>query len=261
MQELLSIGEYYASGENTLNVFDGYFGTSMKFLNFFLSALKPNDLAALSCGLTEVVLAVGDVLFEAGEQPEAICFPGGACISLVTIMSDGRTIENATVGRESAVGLMEALTDRPSMSRSFAQIGGSAIRLSAAAFRARMLQSPALAHLALLHVRANAVQAEQGVACNAAHDVSGRLSRWLLMTQDRVGAKTFPLTQEYMAVMTGVQRSTVSLAASALKKHCLIDYSRGSVTIVDRAGLERQACECYGIIGSQFEDLRATAAN
>jgi CRP-like cAMP-binding protein len=128
----------------------------------------------------------------------------------------------------------------------------------AALFRARMLKSPALAQLTLLHVRANAVQAEQGVACNAAHDVPARLSSWLLMTQDRVGAKTFPLTQDYMAVMTGVQRSTVSLAASALKKRGVIDYSRGVVNILDRAGLERHACECYGIVGSQFEGLRAT---
>ena len=126
--------------------------------------------------------------------------------------------------------------------------------------RSQMLKSPTLAQLTLLHVRANSVQAEQGVACNAAHDVTARLSRWLLMTHDRVGANTFPLTQDYMAVMTGVQRSTVSLAASSLKKRGVIDYSRGVVTILDRVGLARQACECYGIIGSQFEALRASAA-
>ena len=230
----------------------------MKLLNFLLSALEPDDLAALSPSLTEVVLVVGDVIFEPGEQPDAIYFPGGACISIVTIMSDGRAVENTTVGRESAAGLMEAITDQPATARAFAQIGGSAIRAPAALFRARMLQSPPLAALTLRHVRANSVQAEQGVACNAAHDVSARLSRWLLMTHDRVGSKTFPLTQDYMAVMTGVQRSTVSLAASALKKRGVIDYSRGQVTILDRPGLLRQACECYGVIGSQFEGLRVS---
>lgn len=230
----------------------------MKLLNFLLSALEPDDLAALSPSLTEVVLVVGDVIFEPGEQPDAIYFPGGACISIVTIMSDGRAVENTTVGRDSAAGLMEAITDQPATARAFAQIGGSAIRAPAALFRARMLQSPPLAALTLRHVRANSVQAEQGVACNAAHDVSARLSRWLLMTHDRVGSKTFPLTQDYMAVMTGVQRSTVSLAASALKKRGVIDYSRGQVTILDRPGLLRQACECYGVIGSQFEGLRVS---
>jgi CRP-like cAMP-binding protein len=233
----------------------------VKLLNFLLSALEPDDLAALSPGLTEIVLAPGEVIFEPGQQPDTIHFPGGACVSIVTIMSDGRAVENTTVGRESAAGLMEAITNRPATARAFAQIGGGAMRLSAALFRARMLQSPALAQLTLLHVRANAVQAEQGVACNAAHDVAARLARWLLMTQDRVGAKTFPLTQDYMAVMTGVQRSTVSLAASALKKQGVIDYSRGQVSILDRAGLQRHACECYGVIGSQFEDLRASVGN
>jgi CRP-like cAMP-binding protein len=206
--------------------------------------------------LTEVVLDKGSVLFEPGEVPDTICFPGGACISIVTILADGRTVENTTVGRESAAGLIEALTERPATARAFAQIGGGAMRVPALLFRTRMLRSPALAQLSLLHVRANSIQAEQGVACNAAHDVPARLSRWLLMTQDRVGSRTFPLTQDYMAVMTGVQRSTVSLAASALKRRGVIDYSRGLVTILDRAALQRQACECYGIIGSQFEDLR-----
>jgi CRP-like cAMP-binding protein len=233
----------------------------VKLLNFLLSALESDDLAALSPGLTEIVVNSGEVIFEPGEQPDAIYFPGGACISIVTIMSDGRAVENTTVGRESAAGLIEAITNRPATARAFAQIAGGAMRMSATLFRTRMLQSPALAQLALLHVRANAVQAEQGVACNVAHDVSARLSRWLLMTQDRVGGRSFPLTQDYMAVMTGVQRSTVSLAASALKKHGVIDYSRGQVTVVDRPGLLRHACECYGIIGSQFEDLRASVGD
>jgi CRP-like cAMP-binding protein len=232
----------------------------VKLLNFLLAALHPDDLAALSQGLTEVSVALGEVVFEPGQQPEAIYFPGGACISIVTMLADGRSVETTTVGRESAAGLMEAITHRPATGRGFAQIGGGAARMPAAFFRARMLQSPTLAELALLHLRANAIQAEQGVACNAAHDVPARLSRWLLMTQDRVGASTFPLTQEYMAVMTGVQRSTVSLAASALKKRGVIDYSRGSLSILDRAALERHACECYAIIGAQFESLRGQAA-
>jgi CRP-like cAMP-binding protein len=233
----------------------------VKLLNFLLSALEPEDLAALSPGLTEIVLGSGEVLFEPGQQPDSVYFPGGACLSVVTILADGRTVENTSVGRESAVGLMEAITHRPATARAFAQIAGGAMRAPAALFRSRMLHSPALAQLTLLHVRANSVQAEQGVACNVAHDVPARLSRWLLMTQDRVGSKTFPLTQEYMAVMTGVQRSTVSLAASALKMRGVIDYSRGLVTILDRVSLERQACECYGIIGSQFEDLRVSAVH
>jgi CRP-like cAMP-binding protein len=230
-------------------------------LNFLLSALKPEDLAALSPGLTEVVLEKNQVVFEPGEIPDTIYFPSGACLSIVTILADGRTVESASVGRESAVGLLEGVALQPATSRAFAQVPGSAMRLSAALYRARMAESQALTHLTLLHARANTVQAEQGLACNTAHDVPARLARWLLMTQDRVGSKSFPLTQDYMAIMTGVQRSTVSLAASALKQRNLIDYSRGQVTILDRPALLRQACECYGIIDAQFESLRALAGD
>jgi CRP-like cAMP-binding protein len=114
--------------------------------------------------------------------------------------------------------------------------------------------------LTLRYARANGLQAEQGVACNIAHEVHGRLARWLLMTQDRVGAPTFPLTQEYMSVMTGVQRSTVSVMAGTLKKAGVISYSRGFVTILNRDALIAHACECYGVVGRQFEALRAVAA-
>src|SRR3978361_276854 len=129
--------------------------------------------------MTEGVLGAGEVLFEPGNRPDAVYFPGGACISVVTILADGRTVENATVGRESAAGLMEAITERPATARAFAQIGGGAMRVPAPLSRSGMQQSPTRAHLTLLHVRANGVQAEQGVACNAAHEVPARLARWL----------------------------------------------------------------------------------
>jgi CRP-like cAMP-binding protein len=228
----------------------------VQLLNFFLSALEPDDLAALSPRMSEVALGVAQVLFETGDKVDTVYFPGSACVSLVVVMRDGKAVETSTVGRESAVALINVMTDQPSPIRAFAQIGGSAMRVSAAAYRARLLASPKLMALSLNHVRATALQAEQGVACNITHGVHGRLARWLLMTQDRVGADSFPLTQEYMAVMTGVQRSTVSTMAGALKKAGVIDYSRGNLRIRDRAALLKHACECYSIVGEQFEELR-----
>lgn len=206
--------------------------------------------------MEEVSLHQAQVIFETDELVDAIYFPGSACISIVTLMADGKAVETATVGRESAVALLDAITGQPTRARHFAQVPGSATRVPAAAFNARMHESHDLLMLTLRHARAIGVQAEQGVACNATHDVHGRLARWLLMTEDRVGAPRFPLTQEYMAVMTGVQRSTVSVMAAALKKAGVIDYSRGSVTIRDRAGLVEHACECYGVVAHQFESLR-----
>lgn len=229
----------------------------MHFRNFLLAAMSPADLAAFGKGLTEVSLVRGETLSEPGDTIDDIYFPSSACVSIITVMKNGSAVEAATIGRESAVGLIDAITGQPADMRTFVQVAGSALRLSAAAYRARMLQSNDLLALTLDHVRATALQAEQGVACNVAHDVHGRLARWLLMTQDRTGVASFPLTQEYMAVMTGVQRSTVSMVAAGYKKAGLISYSRGDVTIVDRTGLERQACECYAVVGAAFERLRA----
>ncbi|MBU1374362.1 MAG: Crp/Fnr family transcriptional regulator [Alphaproteobacteria bacterium] len=228
----------------------------MEFRNFLLAALRPEDAAALIPRLKEVTLSNGKVLFEKGDTVDALYFPSSACISVVAELRDGKTVEIATVGRESAAGLLDVLTERPSANRAFVQIAGAAFSLPAADFRERLRESPALMRLVLLHVRANARQAETAVACNVTHTADSRLARWLLMTQDRIGAAAFPLTQDYMAVMTGVQRSTVSLMAAGLKKAGIIDYSRGHVTIVDRPRLVAHACECYETVHSQFESLR-----
>lgn len=228
----------------------------MKLLNFLLSALDTADLQPLSPHLEEVSFSPSEVLFEVGDIVDAIYFPGSAGISIVTILSDGKAVETSTVGRESGVGLLDALTELPARTRIFCQIPGSAMRLPAAVFRRRLAESPALLRLTLLHARATSIQAEQGVACNITHEVQGRLARWLLMTQDRVGAARFPLTQEYMAVMTGVQRSTVSVMAGNLKKAGVIDYVRGQVVIRDREALIRHACECYTVVSQEFEALR-----
>ncbi len=109
--------------------------------------------------------------------------------------------------------------------------------------------------LLLRHAAAEVLQAEQSVACNALHEATARLARWLLMTSDRTGGAIFPLTQDYMAIMVGLQRSTVSLMASALKDEGLIGYTRGTVEIRDREGLETRACECYRVIRGAYEAL------
>jgi CRP-like cAMP-binding protein len=231
----------------------------LQLLNFFLTAMQPTDRDALGHDLAEVALAVGDVLFEPGQPVDWIYFPGSACVSVVTLMMDGKAVETATVGRESAVALLDAITARASPSRIFTQIHGSAMRLRASAFIEQFRASPNLHDLTLRHARSQALQAEQGVACNATHTVHSRLARWLLMTHDRVGTVTFPLTQDYMAIMAGVQRTTISVAASELKAAGVIDYVRGRVTILDRHGLERQACECYGVVARQYLSLQGGA--
>jgi CRP-like cAMP-binding protein len=171
-------------------------------------------------------------------------------------MRDGRYVETSTVGQESGVALLDAVTGEAVQSRVFAQIGGGAIRLDAVALRRRLAHSPVLLGLFMRHARANGLQSEQNVACNATHDIEQRLAKWLLMTADRVGSDRFMLTQDYMAVMTGSQRTTVSAAATRLKAARMVAYTRGQVTILDRAGLSARACECYAHVRGLFENLR-----
>ena len=228
----------------------------MEYRNFFLAALRPDDIAALEPRLKEVTLTIGQVLVEPNDEIHTLYFPSSACISVVAQMRDGKTLEIATVGRESAASLLDVMSGAASGTRLFVQIAGAGLSLPAAAFRARLQESPALMQLALAHVRATVRQAETGVACNLAHTTDNRLARWLLMTQDRVGSEIFPLTQDLMAIMTGAQRSTISQLASSLKIAGVIDYARGQVTVVDRARLIEHACECYDTVNEVFEDLR-----
>lgn len=207
----------------------------------------------------EVTFVPGQVLFEVGDTAENVYFPSSAVISVVTVMEDGRSAESHTIGRESGVGLVNAAGEVPVQSRVFAQIGGAALRLPATSLRRRLFVSPTLTSHLMRHVHASLLQAQQFTACNVLHPADQRLARWLLMTADRTGSPSFSLTQEYMAVMTGVQRTTVSSLANAFKERGLIRYSRGHVEILDESGLRAASCECAKVVRRQFEDLEAEA--
>ena len=231
----------------------------MYFRNFLLRALPEEDTAYLTPHLREVSLSRGQALYEPGDTVETLYFASSACISVVSVMRDGRIVETTTVGRESAPGLLDAVTGLPATSRIFVQVAGAALALPSAVFRRRLGESPGLVNLTFRHARALSQQAELGVGCNLAHSADGRLARWLLMTQDRIGSDLLPLTQDYLAVMTGVQRTTVSLMAAALKRAKIVAYSRGQLTILDRPALVERACDCYVLSERQFEGLREAA--
>ena len=202
--------------------------------------------------LSEVSLQRGEVVFPDGGPVSHVYFPSSAVLSVVTVMRDGRYVESNTIGREGGAGLLDAASDAHSYHRVFAQVPGSAIRLPAEAFRKRLSESPEFARLLFRHAFADAAQTQQFVACNVTHNAEQRLARWLLMTADRTGTRAFSLTQEYMAVMTGVQRTTVSAMASDFKDRGLIRYSRGHLEILDLAGLKMVACECAEVAHDLF---------
>jgi CRP-like cAMP-binding protein len=159
------------------------------------------------------------------------------------------------VGRESAVGLLAALGRSPATSRTFTQIAGEAVRLSAARLRSRAEASSHLRQVLVRHSLANLAQAHQSVACNALHGVTERLIRWLLMSQDRTASDVVRLTQQYLATMVGVQRTTITEALGELAAAGLIRTGRGHVEILDRARMEARVCECYETCQSNLERL------
>ncbi len=229
----------------------------MNFRNQVLSAISKADMAALMPAMVEATWGPGQLLYEVGGPVTEAHFPSSAGLSVVGVMDDGTAVECATVGFEGAVGLLPALSGGVSSSRTFVQLAGAGISIPAAALRRRAAESPALVDLLLRFAQAVIAQEEQSVACNALHDNEPRLARWILQNQDRLNARILPLTQEYLAIMLGVQRTTVSAAASRLRAEGLIRYRRGNLEILDRAGLERRACECYATVRRLRERLLA----
>lgn len=203
------------------------------------------DSEALGPFLEAISLASGDVLFEPGAPVEWVYFPLTSVLSIVNVMKDGRTVESDTVGNESVVGVLNALGSRVAVNRTFVQIAGEAVRAPATALEAQAVGSPNFLRLLIRHTQINLAQAHQSVACNALHPVLPRLCRWLLLSQDRTDSDVVRLTQDYLATMLGVQRTTVTQAMTTLKSGRLINYTRGKIRILDRAGIEDLACECY----------------
>ena len=223
--------------------------------NYVLQSLSGPDRAVLEPFFQRVNLAAGDVLHEPGYPVEWVHFPNTAVVSVVTVMADGRTVESDTVGYESAVGALSVLGSTLAVTRTFTQIAGSAIRIPAGRIRQRADVSADLRRLLIRHANANLAQAHQSVACNALHALTERLCRWLLMSQDRTADDRIRLTQQYLATMLGVQRTSVNEALQDLTVSGLIRQERGAILILDRPRIEALACECYEVVRTNLEQL------
>ncbi len=223
--------------------------------NRLLASLSPGDFALLSAQLSLVEMDKGRLICDPGDPIETIYFPHDCVISLMTLMESGAAIESATVGREGAFGLSAAIAPRQAMSRAIVQVPGRASRMSAAALSEACKRAPAILMLIERHNDALFGHAIQSVACNALHSVEARFCRWLLTCRDRIDSDTVSLTQEFLADMLGVQRTTVTAVAGTLQTRGLIGYRRGVVDILDRSGLEAAACECYDAVRQNYERL------
>ena len=223
--------------------------------NRLLAALPPEDYGLLAPSLAHVELERGRLLYDPGDPIDTVYFPHDGVISLMTLMENGAAIESATIGPEGALGLMAAVAPRQSLSRGIIQTPVKAARIGATQLHDAWTKSAAIRDLVDRHTEALFGHAIQSVACNALHSVEARFCRWLLTCHDRICTDTVALTQEFLADMLGVQRTTVTAVARTLQEKGAIRYRRGVVDIIDRSVLEAQSCECYGVIRTTYERL------
>lgn len=222
--------------------------------NRLLGRMSSEDRERLDPHFEAVPLAFKQTLFEQRKVVTHVYFPETGVASLVTDLDDGETVETGTVGNEGFVGVSAVLGVARSSMRAICQIPGHAWRLPERIMARERDLGTAWFQRLLRFVNFVSAMAAQSAACNRMHTVDARMSRWLLMTHDRVEDDSFPLTQQFLAQMLGVARPTVNIAGATLQRAGFITYSRGRITILDRDGLESASCECYGRIREELEE-------
>jgi CRP-like cAMP-binding protein len=223
--------------------------------NRLLSLLSDNDYERLRPHLSPVVLEYRKSLYEASRPIEHVYFPIDGVASLVITTSDGHGAEVGTIGSEGFVGLPICLGDHEAPSSAYVQVPGTGLCMEAHRFRGEFERIPTLNVVMLRYAHAFLNEVAQSAACAHLHRVEQRCCRWLLMTRDRMPLGDFLLTHEFLGMMLGVRRTTVTDVMGVLQKAGLIRYRRGHVTILDHEGLRHRACECYDISRLEFDRL------
>jgi CRP-like cAMP-binding protein len=223
--------------------------------NRLLAALSPQAIQILSPHLSPVDLPVRTSLFEPEQTPGHVCFMTSGIASVVTPMLDGGTAEVEIIGREGLVGSFYLLGSAAASTSCFMQIGGSGLRMGLPEMRRAFQDSPEIRGRVLELVQQQVLAVSQIAGCNRLHEAEARLSRWLLMAQDRLQSDEVHLTQEFLAEMLGTQRTTVTTVAGILQRSGLIEHRQGVVRIKDRAQLEEAACDCYRIVRQLYTNL------
>jgi len=223
--------------------------------NHLLDALPAADYGRLAPHLELVPMRLGDVLYESGAKLRYVYFPTTCIVSLLYVMEDGASAEIAIVGNEGILGISLFMGGDTTPSRAVVQSAGHAFRLKAELLKDEFGRFGPTMHLLLRYTQALITQMAQTAVCNRHHSVDQQLCRWLLLSLDRLQSNTLAMTQELIANMLGVRREGVTEAAGKLQDAGLINYRRGAITVVDRAGLEAKACECYQVVRTEFDRL------
>lgn len=226
------------------------------YRNRILASLPKSELALLAPHLSPITLAQTQTLLDAGQKAEYAYFLESGLASVVTTMQSGSSVEVGVVGMEGVIGLPVLLGTESLPNRTFIQIPGAGLRIKACHLQEAFERPGKLRQKLQRFLQAHLVQASQTAACNRLHEIAERLSRWLLMCQDRTESDDLQITHQSLADMLGTPRSTVTLAARMLQKAGLVDYSRGHMKIQNRKGLEDAACECYRTIRNECDRLQ-----
>jgi CRP-like cAMP-binding protein len=223
--------------------------------NKLLARLPHYEYQRLAPHLKPVKLPFGEVLYEVGDTVHRVYFLTSGLLSLVLTDDEGRDVEVGLAGHEGVAGLNTILTGEPSKFRTLVQGEGSALAISAEVMCEEFKRGGALQAALLRYSEAMLMHVAQTALCNVRHSVEERMCRWLLTVADRRGVEEFDITHEFIATMLGTRRSGVTVTAGSLKAAGLLDYTRGRVFLLDRTGLEKTSCECYGVVRDHFKHL------
>lgn len=221
--------------------------------NLLLNALETASRKRIEPFLEPIKLKLGSVVCDAGGLLKHAYFPEGAVLSLLTVLENGSAIETANIGQEGAFGLFAAMYSRVSFNRCLVQLEGGLFRCPIELLQSEFKNSEHVRNLFVSYSETLPSQVQQTVACNALHSTEERMCRWLLMMHDRAAGEPLPYTHEFLSHMLGANRKSVTLAAQSLQNAGLISYRRGSITVLDRPGLEKAACECYAVVRERFD--------
>ena len=223
--------------------------------NYLLAALPADEFALVKSKLKSISFKLGDVIYESGDRMDYAFFPTTAIISMLYIMEDGMTAEIGVVGNDGVIGNALFMGGDTTTSRAICQSAGAAFRMKAKDVKAEFALGGMFQQMVLRYTQALMTQISQTAVCNRLHSVEQQLCRWLLLAHDRIDSDTLIMTHDLISNMLGVRREGITLAAQKLAKRKLIKNGRGTITIVDRQGLEDAVCECYEVVNIEYNRL------
>ncbi|MGI8811224.1 MAG: Crp/Fnr family transcriptional regulator [Pyrinomonadaceae bacterium] len=229
--------------------------SSILVKNYLIAALPKKEIARLEHKFEKVSFKLGDVLYESGDLIDYAYFPLTSIISMLYVMENGATAEIGIVGNDGLIGVSLFMGGETTTSRAIVQSAGEAVRMTVSDLKAEFKRGEEFQDLMLRYTQAMMTQISQTAVCNRLHSVDQQLCRWILLSHDRLESDALVMTHDLISNMLGVRREGVTMAARKLAKRKLITNNRGTITVIDRKGLEHAVCECYKVVNDEYNRL------